>query len=61
MFPKMRSISPDAAYRQARALCARCPVVEQCGKAGRGERFGVWGGTDPAQRSPAKLVRFSAA
>ena len=29
----------------ARALCARCPVINECAEQGRTERYGVWGGT----------------
>jgi hypothetical protein len=29
---------------EARGYCHRCPVARECGEAGRGETFGVWGG-----------------
>jgi WhiB family transcriptional regulator, redox-sensing transcriptional regulator len=37
-FPSDGRVSPVAA-----ALCALCPVRDECAEAGRGE-FGVWGG-----------------
>jgi Transcription factor WhiB len=48
-------------YRAALALCARCPVVEQCREAGVTEKLGVWGGTTPSQRFPRRRRRASAA
>ena len=36
--------------RETLALCAACPVVEQCGEAGRSEPAGVWGGLTRSQR-----------
>lgn len=46
------------ATRKAAELCAGCPVLETClefalkmeGKSAPEHRFGVWGGTTPAQR-----------
>lgn len=35
---------------QAKEVCARCPVRQQCLAANLGEREGVWGGTTPAER-----------
>jgi len=29
----------------ARALCDRCPVINECAEQGRTERYGVWGGS----------------
>ncbi|MGH9291913.1 MAG: WhiB family transcriptional regulator, partial [Acidimicrobiales bacterium] len=33
-----------------RAICAGCPVVEPCLRAGMGEAFGMWGGLSPRER-----------
>ena len=38
----------------AQAICARCPVRQDCSDAGRGETFGVWGGRSARQRKLAK-------
>jgi WhiB family redox-sensing transcriptional regulator len=35
---------------QAKAVCARCPVREQCGDYGMGEKFGIWGGLSERER-----------
>jgi WhiB family redox-sensing transcriptional regulator len=42
---------------QAKAICATCPVRIECGKAGRAERYGVWGGMTPKERSAARRRR----
>jgi WhiB family transcriptional regulator, redox-sensing transcriptional regulator len=39
-------------YRDAISVCSGCPVIAECGMYGRDERFGVWGATIPAERSP---------
>jgi len=33
-------------------VCQSCPVQAECREYGRDERFGVWGGTTPKERSP---------
>lgn len=48
-------------YRAALALCARCPVMDQCREAGATEKLGVWGGTTPSQRFPRRRRRAPAA
>jgi hypothetical protein len=38
----------------ALALCARCPVTDECAEAGQGEAAGIWGGVNVrAQRRRA--------
>lgn len=39
-------------YRQAVAICATCPVIEDCNRhiEQHGERFGIWAGTNAARR-----------
>ena len=34
----------------AASICPGCPVQEECLEAGKGERFGVWGGLTFPQR-----------
>lgn len=43
-----------AVYAAALQVCGSCPVVVECGDYGRDERFGVWGGTVPQDRSPRR-------
>ncbi|MGH9291933.1 MAG: WhiB family transcriptional regulator, partial [Acidimicrobiales bacterium] len=47
-FPERKATAVD--YGQARAICAGCPVVEPCLRAGMGEAFGMWGGLSPRER-----------
>jgi hypothetical protein len=42
---------------QAMAICATCPAREPCAKAGRAERYGVWGGMTPKERNAARRHR----
>ncbi|CAN5911423.1 hypothetical protein BH23ACT2_BH23ACT2_18440 [soil metagenome] len=49
-FPERGASTDDA-----RALCAVCPVVDECRSAGEGEQ-GVWGGASAQQR---RLIRSS--
>lgn len=39
-------------YKQAKAICAECPVSEQCLQYALDEQlfFGVWGGKSPNER-----------
>lgn len=39
-------------YRNAKAICRECPVIEQCLQYALDEEmyFGVWGGTTPKER-----------
>ena len=46
-------VDPDgggAAWDQARAICAACPVKAACERDHSRERFGMWFGTTPAER-----------
>ena len=38
------------AYGPALAVCAGCPVIVPCRRAGADEPWGVWGGTTPEER-----------
>ena len=49
---------------EAKAICARCSVREQCldyALSGSGERFGVWGGTSERERRLMRRDRNRAA
>jgi len=43
---------PDASTKlaEAKSICGRCPVREECAKAGRNESLGVWGGLTVEER-----------
>ena len=40
----------SVAQEQATATCRRCPVRSECAEAGKGERYGAWGGTTEKER-----------
>jgi hypothetical protein len=40
----------ETASTEAKDLCATCPVIRDCGEAGRREQWGVWGGRGPKER-----------
>ena len=42
----------DDLVRQAKAICAICPVKDECEELGRRESYGVWGGIDREQPLP---------
>jgi WhiB family redox-sensing transcriptional regulator len=55
-----------AAHRQvaqAKAVCARCPVADQCldWAVRAGEPEGIWGGTTPAERRRLRRRRLRVA
>jgi hypothetical protein len=45
-------------YRQAAAICAQCPVQEQCLEDGLYERYGIWGGLSLSLRRKITVQRF---
>jgi WhiB family transcriptional regulator, redox-sensing transcriptional regulator len=51
-FPIGKTGLGRAEVRQAKAVCAGCPVREQCLEfaLGTGQEFGVWGGYDEDER-----------
>lgn len=40
----------QAKWDRAKAVCATCPVMQECARDNLGEVEGVWGGLDPTQR-----------
>ena len=54
-------VTPEAAIRnledRAAALCAGCPLREQCLVDGLSEDFGVWGGEAPHQRRARRRLQ----
>lgn len=48
--------SEDAAgIRQAKMICATCPVRSKCFEYGQSEEFGIFGGLTPAERKSYKI------
>lgn len=47
---KTPSRKVQAAWDRAKMICRDCPVRVQCARDHLGEKDGVWGGLDPAQR-----------
>lgn len=61
-----RGMDPDLFYseradgasdRAAKAVCARCPVVDECLDFGLYEKFGIWGGTTEKKRRVIRRQR----
>lgn len=46
----------DASIAAAKAVCARCPVVNDCALAGRDEPWGVWAGLETGDRLGLMLL-----
>lgn len=38
-------------YAKAKAVCVKCPVIDECLNYGINETYGVWGGTTPTERA----------
>ncbi len=58
-FPEDNHSHRGNLYDEARRVCARCPVIEDCAVAGAREHFGCWAGMSPVERFP-KRRRLSA-
>lgn len=52
-YPPLEAESPEQYYSIAREVCRCCPVWEQCLEDGRDEKWGMWGGLTPKDRSGA--------
>lgn len=54
--PDMWFPEPPASGFQAKKLCARCPVIEECLEyaMANNEKFGVWGGLSAHERKKLK-------
>jgi WhiB family transcriptional regulator, redox-sensing transcriptional regulator len=48
--------------RQAKAVCARCPVITECLEDAivHDERYGVWGGLSERERRPLRAAHKAA-
>ena len=49
-FPVGSGRAANAQIKQAKAVCARCPVRARCLEAGMSEEYGVWGGLTEEER-----------
>lgn len=51
-FPFGNSINADNMERQAKHVCAGCPVLVECLQTAisRNEAYGIWGGKNPQER-----------
>ena len=45
-------------YARARAICHRCPVVQECLNDGLDELHGMWGGLSPNERQELRRYRW---
>lgn len=50
-FPPLDSSNPDNYYSIGREICRRCPVWDKCLDAGIDEKWGMWGGLTPQERT----------
>jgi len=55
-FPANRTENERSKVSRALAICATCPVLEQCRTYGvqANERYGIWGGMTPEQLTQAR-------
>jgi WhiB family redox-sensing transcriptional regulator len=42
---------------EAKAICAGCPVRDECLEAGMSQDFGIWGGTTERERRRLRRLR----
>lgn len=45
-----------ARMEKAKALCAQCPVIEECEEHAKGDRYGVWAGRLMSSRTKRERV-----
>jgi WhiB family transcriptional regulator, redox-sensing transcriptional regulator len=57
-FPVGKGALAVAEARQAKQICARCPVQPECLRyaLASGQEFGIWGGYDEDERRPLHLA-----
>ena len=58
--PGERPVERAARERNAKAVCARCPVRRECGDeaVGRPENHGIWGGLNEDERARERRRRL---
>jgi hypothetical protein len=59
-YPPLEAKVPEQYYSVGRELCHRCPVWQDCLDAGIDERWGMWGGLTPLERTVFSSVKPSA-
>jgi WhiB family transcriptional regulator, redox-sensing transcriptional regulator len=50
-YPPLDTDVPEAYYTISRAVCRQCPVWKECLDDGVEERWGLWGGLTPQERT----------
>lgn len=50
-YPPLDTDIPDKYYDIGREVCHRCPVWDKCLDAGTDEKWGMWGGLTPSERT----------
>jgi hypothetical protein len=50
-YPPLDTDVPDNYYAIGREVCHRCPVWDKCLDAGIDEKWGMWGGLTPQERT----------
>lgn len=50
-YPPLDTDVPDNYYQISRAVCRQCPVWRECLDDGVNERWGMWGGLTPQERT----------
>lgn len=50
-YPPLDSDDPESYYAIGREICHRCPVWDKCLDAGIDEKWGMWGGLTPQERT----------
>lgn len=50
-YPPLDAENPDSYYAIGREICHRCPVWDKCLDKGVDEKWGMWGGLTPNERT----------
>jgi hypothetical protein len=58
-YPPLDTDVPDNYYAIGREVCHRCPVWDKCLDAGIDEKWGMWGGLTPQERTVIVTTRCS--
>jgi WhiB family redox-sensing transcriptional regulator len=58
-FPAARTVTVFVQLARAKAVCARCPVTDDCLRyaLATGQQYGVWGGTSEEERKSMRRLR----
>lgn len=50
-YPPLESDTPELYYSVSRVVCRQCPVWRECLQDGLEEKYGLWGGLTPQERT----------